>query len=1740
GAADSYAVFRELGTPASHNILLKGSLINGGRSMPTFKLIQDPTCGLNQYAVEWFLAADLTNSHSLSCHDSVDFDWRSKAPAQLPVGHPRDHFSMRATGSVDVGAPSDFQFVMLGASRVVVNGKALESVNSGVSETQHSDPMRLAGTVSIAFEHKATANAVGHAQLELSRLSQCALGQLRVETYKQPGQSGLERSTCIREDQLSHFTHNSTGKSFRAMGQVAFSSGNLYRFASSDPVDLSVLADSQDHFVHMPWANGLTEPLSGSTGVRTLALSWSGSSAPSMPELRKVQKCSDSQWLVSFYAKSGDDYTYSGVRCMDALDFSWGEDGPAEVKGSPHFRIVARSELDFDEDADYRFATTSAEKVSVMFDGAQASNAPGRDGSPYISAARKVDVGTHVVVVSTNVTQKSSLKVDIMKDPVCSVGQLKVEFFATDGDLAYVECHNTDKLTFTGADFPKMNSWIGAYSMKATGVMKFPQGHYRFNPAGGGRTLLRLDERDVAWNSLHQLDGEHALVLSIDAASMKKAEGLEWVHDCDCAQGEWCLEWYQARSGKDAWVSSSCSKDLNVDWKKSPGSGADRSVVATAAFDMEAGNLRFQTTSVEKKFSPMIRVDGNLLEFVEVSAASQRKRGRRTLKHAVKSGMHKFHVTVREAPKGHKNANGVSISLVSDQKCVKDQFHVEWFVGNMVDDDHSWATTCESAIDWDWSHRRPALDVSDFAGDRVNFRATGHATLESGAFRFSFIAAGAQLKVDGRRLIGQTNSGEQWTDPVDLNAGVHELVYEQSGVVARKAVKLSSHKLEDCPQGQYRVSYFQYPNFANFAGAECVKNVDFNWGSGGPAILKGKVDDFSARAEGTIKFDKGMYRLGSQSDDGATVFLDGEDVNSWYPQHAFFAKYSTERELDGVHDIRVDYVESSGDASMKLVVANIPTCKPEEFKVDFFRANPATAVNKDADYVSSQCVSDITAKDAIKPPLNGPRDVFAVVARGTMSLEEGAWSFTTRTQSAATLRLDGRLAIKANSGNRNALYRAAPLMLPKAANVMVEYEVAELGGDSPMELAWAKAGGCGATDFAVEWFRDSAMTSLAKTNCVPVKEMVALANGKSARLSLGADAPAARNLFMRATGSVDLGAGEYRFRIAEKKAQLFLDGQKVTLKNLKHSKAWSEETHLSEGLHTVQVVLAHRTSTNVANRLVLETMQNPGCADGDWQIDFLSTPSWGKAGEGDWLASSCHSKLNREAASLAPASVPAAFLRDGAFTVRATLKMSFSKGQYRLGVEDAGGKLSVDGVDVMGLSMASSKKSHLRFSHQVSLEGMHKLVYHWNAPRATSALKAFWVQEPECQRDEWLVEFFRTQERSSWLHSECHLASSDFKIEVPRMIQASFTTYASDNSHLGSVWPRHGVKTEDSSMLVRVAGQPSLDAARHRFSVAGSDVVLRLDGSLVHGLVGHDGQFYSDSVEVKSGEHMIESHFLATVGNAVAFSLSTDPACKQGDFLVEWFPHGHSMVAANALSTSCASAQEVQQLSSKNLKHVAEQGLALRLTGQVSFASGLYRFKGSATGNAKAWIDSQSMLDFYGSSNEERWSASQQLDGLHQVRYEFRGSDAELAASASWERVPDCGQCGWLLEYFSKPVFTESHFVAQRCLQASKEGHLDFKESMVPQSLVGDFGIRASTNCKFSEGSYKFGVPAGKQIRLTVDGSSLIDEASSVTKADTLWTTPYALAAADHRVVLEQREGGRLAEGRLSWEVAKN
>jgi hypothetical protein len=111
--------------------------------------------------------------------------------------------------------------------------------------------------------------------------------------------------------------------------------------------------------------------------------------------------------------------------------------------------------------------------------------------------------------------------------------------------------------------------------------------------------------------------------------------------------------------------------------------------------------------------------------------------------------------------------------------------------------------------------------------------------------------------------------------------------------------------------------------FADLYLHRCVKvrydpQIDFNWGVGSPDPLV-PADYFSIRWTGWLKAPKpGKYTLLLQVDDGARLWLDGRlviDCWRWSP-----GNYSTaEVDLtDRPHEIRIEYFELQGDASVRL------------------------------------------------------------------------------------------------------------------------------------------------------------------------------------------------------------------------------------------------------------------------------------------------------------------------------------------------------------------------------------------------------------------------------------------------------------------------------------------------------------------------------------------------------------------------------------------------------------------------------------------------------------------------------------------------------------------------------------------------------------------------------------------------------------------------------------------------------
>ncbi|GAB4234344.1 MAG: hypothetical protein Kow00109_07370 [Acidobacteriota bacterium] len=114
--------------------------------------------------------------------------------------------------------------------------------------------------------------------------------------------------------------------------------------------------------------------------------------------------------------------------------------------------------------------------------------------------------------------------------------------------------------------------------------------------------------------------------------------------------------------------------------------------------------------------------------------------------------------------------------------------------------------------------------------------------------------------------------------------------------------------------------YFTNMNLqGNPAGRRYDRTIDFDWGSGGP-FGGFPADHFSVRWSGRLRVpESGNYLIGTVSDDGVRVYLDGELIIENWTDHAATLD-QTERYLEGGRDYQliVEYYENGGDAVIRF------------------------------------------------------------------------------------------------------------------------------------------------------------------------------------------------------------------------------------------------------------------------------------------------------------------------------------------------------------------------------------------------------------------------------------------------------------------------------------------------------------------------------------------------------------------------------------------------------------------------------------------------------------------------------------------------------------------------------------------------------------------------------------------------------------------------------------------------------
>ncbi|MGE5805246.1 MAG: glycoside hydrolase family 3 C-terminal domain-containing protein, partial [Ignavibacteria bacterium] len=120
-------------------------------------------------------------------------------------------------------------------------------------------------------------------------------------------------------------------------------------------------------------------------------------------------------------------------------------------------------------------------------------------------------------------------------------------------------------------------------------------------------------------------------------------------------------------------------------------------------------------------------------------------------------------------------------------------------------------------------------------------------------------------------------------------------------------------------EGRIKAEYFNNKELSGKPVEKIFDQINFDWG--GEAPFEGfPEDNFSVRFSASIKAPvSGEFAIDVNSDDGVRLYFDGKQViNDWNDHAAFTNTFKTKLEKDKTYNIKVEYYENGGSASVKL------------------------------------------------------------------------------------------------------------------------------------------------------------------------------------------------------------------------------------------------------------------------------------------------------------------------------------------------------------------------------------------------------------------------------------------------------------------------------------------------------------------------------------------------------------------------------------------------------------------------------------------------------------------------------------------------------------------------------------------------------------------------------------------------------------------------------------------------------
>jgi hypothetical protein len=267
---------------------------------------------------------------------------------------------------------------------------------------------------------------------------------------------------------------------------------------------------------------------------------------------------------------------------------------------------------------------------------------------------------------------------------------------------------------------------------------------------------------------------------------------------------------------------------------------------------------------------------------------------------------------------------------------------------------------------------------------------------------------------------------------------------------------------------------------------------------------------------------------------------------------------------------------------------------------------------------------------------------------------------------------------------------------------------------------------------------------------------------------------------------------------------------------------------------------------------------------------------------------------------------------------------------------------------------------------------------------------------------------------------------------------------------------------------------------------------------------------------------------LIAVVTALAILSVGTPAAAQGAWYAEYFANRE--LAGGPTITRYENALHFEWGTGSPGSGIPADNFSARWTRDEWFENGTYRFSYRSDDGIRIWIGDTLVVDDW-RDRQATWSSVDRFipQGTQRVRVEYYEHGGGAAVQVKWER--GSGGAGWRAEYFGNRNLKGSSVLVRY------DPAIDFDwqdGSPDPAVPVDDFSVRWTRTLGFAPGTYRFYASCDDGVRITVDGSRIVDAWRDQKLPNTRWGD-ITLASGQHTVVVEYYDHGGQASAHVWW-----